>query len=98
MSYYVLTAQNQGMGDKVDEEEEVTPDTKEGDFSNPDEVEILSHTPAKNLSFSMENTFWDEKKLLIPDYSVMLELDKHVLGVNSFCTYMLSTTYKSRNY
>lgn len=49
-----------------------------------DEVyEILTHTPLKPSEFiTMEDTFWPGKKFMIPDYSVMEEMDDHAIRVS----------------
>ena len=56
----------------------------EKEFPDPEDVEILEHTPIKednSLYLKIEDTFWEEKRKLIPDYSVMLKLDQHALKV-----------------
>ena len=53
-------------------------------FPNHKDVEVLTCTPPRKETFiKMEDTFWPKKRQLIPDYSVMEKIDKHVLAVGS---------------
>lgn len=52
------------------------------EFPRPESIKILDCTPVKkSMSIQIEDTFWEKKKKLIPDYSVMLKLDEHALQV-----------------
>ena len=58
-------------------------------FPVPEDVEILEYTPIKedsSLYLKIEDTFWEGKRKLIPDYSVMLRLDQHALKVFNVVT------------
>ena len=51
-------------------------------FPDHNDVEVLNYTPIRKKTFiKMEDTFWWKKRQLIPDYSVMEKIDKHVLAV-----------------
>ena len=58
-------------------------------FPNHKDVEVLTCTPPRKETFiKMEDTFWSKKRQLIPDYSVMEKIDKHVLTVGS-CLFLI---------
>ena len=53
-------------------------------FPDHKDVEVRTCTPPRKEAFvKMEDTFWWKKRQLIPDYSVMEKIDKHVLAVGS---------------
>ena len=52
-------------------------------FPDHKDIEVLKYTPIRKDTFiKIEDTFWSKKRKLIPDYSVMEEIDKHVLAVS----------------
>ena len=70
----------------IAEDVEIIEHTEEKEFPNPEDVEISEYTPIKedsSLYLKIEDTFWEGKRCLIPDYSVMLKLDQHALKVFS---------------
>ena len=50
-------------------------------FPNPQSVPILLITPPSNLFMKIEDTFWEKKRQLIPNYKILLPLDEHVTKV-----------------
>ena len=69
-------------------------------FPDPKTVPILLVTPpTANLFVKIEDTFWEKKKQLIPNYKVILPLDEHVrkvsislwLYMKSFYNYLYTT-------
>ena len=51
-------------------------------FPDPKTVKVLKCTPPnKGRYIRMEETFWAKKRKLIPDYSVLERIDKHVVTV-----------------
>ena len=60
-------------------------------FPDHKDVEVLTCTPPRKETFiRMEDTFWWKKRQLIPDYSAMEEIDKHVLEV-ALCRFSKTT-------
>ena len=67
-----------------------------GHFPDPTKVPIVEFIQQKNVNYvKVEDTFWSKKKALIPSYSMLENIDNHVLKVSNITSFYVHCNFIS---